>query len=131
MYGKVRRDDLLFPELSYQLIGCAHEIYNQLGPGHLEKYYQRAFAVALKSKNLVFVEQVYSPRSFKGEIIGKMFFDFLVEDKIIIELKKDNRFSIQRIDQVVEYLKTSNHKLGILINFSHSGVMYKRIPNLY
>src|SRR5262245_44255144 len=96
----LRRDDLIYPELSYQLIGCAFEVYNELGFGHHEKYYQRSYAISLSAKFLKFKEQVYSPLKFKGHIVGKFFLDFLVEDKVIVELKKDNKYSKQHIDQV-------------------------------
>jgi GxxExxY protein len=125
----VKRPDLLFPELSYKIIGCAFEVYNELGFGHHEKYYQRAYAEALKLKEIKFSEQVYFPLKFKGVVIGKNFFDFLIDDKVIVELKKDNRFSKQHIDQVKEYLKVSDLKLAILVNFSRTEVIYKRIIN--
>lgn len=126
----VRKNDLLYPELSYQIIGCAYDVHNQLGFGHHEKYYQCAYAEALKFKSLNFSEQIYFPLKFNGKMIGKNFFDFLVEEKIVVELKKDNRFSKQHIDQVLEYLKTSDLRLAILINFTRTGVIYKRIINL-
>ncbi len=59
-----------------------------------------------------------------------MFFDFLVDGTIIIELKKDAYFSKQNIDQVNQYLKTSGIKLALLINFSTKGVVYKRLVNI-
>lgn len=129
MPATVKRQDLLFPELSYQIVGCAFEVYNELGFGHHEKYYQRAYAEALKLKDLKFAEQVYFPLKFKDKIIGKNFFDFLVDEKVIVELKKDNRFSKQHIDQVKEYLNVSNLKLAILINFTRTEVLHKRIIN--
>jgi GxxExxY protein len=130
MPQQILKQDLVHPELSYNLIGCAYEIFNELGFGHPEKIYQRAFAVQLKTKNIAFKEQVYHPLKFKDEIIGKFFFDFLVDEKVIIELKKDNRFSKQHIDQVNEYLRISGIKLAILINFAPNGVIYKRLVNI-
>lgn len=125
----VNKKDLLYPELSYKIIGCAYDVYNQLGFGHHEKFYQRAMAESFRFKNIKFSEQVYFPLKFNGKTIGKNFFDFLLEDKIIVELKKDARFSKQHIDQVLEYLRTSNLKLALLINFSKTDVIYKRIIN--
>jgi GxxExxY protein len=127
---ELKRNDLVYPELSYQLIGCAYEVFNELGYGHHEKYYQKSYALTLKSKSFSFKEQVYYPLKFKDEIIGKFFFDFLVDEKVIVELKKDNRFSKQHIDQVLGYLKVSDLKLAMLINFTKTGVIYKRILNV-
>jgi len=125
----LRRSDLVYPELSYILVGYAYEIFNGLGYGLKEKYYQNAFSLLLKKNNHQFVEQKYYPLYFHGNIIGKSFVDFEVEDKIIIELKKDSFFSKGRVDQVLEYLKLSKKKLALLISFSSKGVFVKRIVN--
>ncbi len=124
------RDDLVYPELSYKLIGYAFEVFDELGPGHSEKTYQKAYALMLRKNNHPFIEQAYYPIKFRNEIISKGFLDFKVEDKIIIELKKDGRFSKTRIEQVFNYLKISQLKLALLINFATEGVLFKRIINI-
>ena len=126
---KLKRNDLVYPELSYKIVGYAYEIYNQIGGGHKEVVYQKAYAVILKENNVVFKEQVYYPVRFMGKTIGKNFFDFLIDDKIVVELKKDMRFSKAHIDQVLNYLKVSNLKLALLINFGSEGATCKRIIN--
>jgi GxxExxY protein len=123
-------DDLVYPELSFKIVGCAFEVYNELGYGHAEKYYQKALPIALKNKNILFKEQAFFPLKFQGETIGKGFCDFVVEDKIIVELKKDTRFSKSNIDQVNQYLKSSRMKLAILINYTSSGAIFKRLVNI-
>jgi GxxExxY protein len=130
MEGKLIRKDLVYPELSYKINGCAYEVYNELGFGHLEKFYQRAMVIQFKKEGLTYKEQVYTPLKFKGEVIGKQYFDFLVEDKIVVELKKNNSFSKGNIDQVKQYLQTSKLQLALLINFSPTGVISKRIVNI-
>ena len=130
MKPPLRRDDLVYPELSYSIIGCAYEVWDELGPGHLEKMYQKAMAIAFRNRKITFQEQVHYSLKFKSEIIGKGFLDFLVEDKIIVELKKDGHFSKTHIEQVLEYLKLSHIKLAILINFTTEGVKSKRIVNV-
>lgn len=126
----IKRNDLVHPELSYQIIGCAFEVFNELGGGHLEKYYQRALSLAFKQKNIPFAEQVPYPLTFKGAVIGRNYLDFLVDGKVIIELKKDTRFSKAHIDQVNNYLKVSNLQLALLINFGKDGVIHKRLLNI-
>jgi GxxExxY protein len=126
-----KTEGLIYPELSYAIIGCAFEVYNELGYGHAEKHYQKAMAVALKSKSIEFVEQYHLPLKFKGEFIRKGFCDFLVKDTVIIELKKNNRFAKAHIDQVNQYLKMGEKKLAILINFTPTTVIFKRMVNLY
>ncbi|MFH0803897.1 MAG: GxxExxY protein [Candidatus Tagabacteria bacterium] len=125
----LKRPDLIYPELSYKIIGCAFDVYNSLGSGHHEKYYQRALVEAFSKQKLDFRQQVNFPLEYKGKVIGRNFLDFLIENKIIVEIKKSQQFSKSHIDQVMEYLKLTNSKLAILINFGTQGVIFKRIIN--
>lgn len=127
----LRRSDLLYPELSYKIIGSAFDVFNILGEGHHEKYYQKALVEAFIIKRLKFKQQLNCSLNYRGRLLGRKFLDFLVEDKIIVEIKKGSKFSKQHIDQVLEYLKINNFELAILINFGNEGVMFKRIVNLY
>lgn len=127
--GKTRRNDLIYPELSYQIIGCIFEVHNDLGGGYHEKYYQRALDRLFTEKGLGHKQQVCIPVSYKEQTIGKHFLDFLVENKIVVEIKKGNRYSKKHIDQVLNYLKSSNLKLAILVNFGNDAVSFKRIVN--
>jgi GxxExxY protein len=127
---KTTGDHVIFPELSYELVGIAFSVFNELGFGHHEKYYQRAFAVSLKEKNIAFKEQLYHPLKFREKLIGKFYLDFLVDDKIIVELKKGHHFSKQHLDQVHQYLKATGLKLGIIFTFTPDGVAFKRILKL-
>src|SRR5687768_5002621 len=127
---QLNRDDLIYPELSYQVVGCAYEVFKGLGYGHPEKTYQKAFGVVFKEKNIAYKEQVYYPVNFRDKVIAKNFLDFLVEEKIVVELKKNFHFSKAHIDQVLKYLKVSNLKLAILFNFGKEGVTFKRIVNI-
>ena len=106
------------------------EVYNSLGYGYKEKYYQRAVASVLKDYKLEFREQVPAKIKFKHRIIGRVFFDFLIANKIILEIKKTDRFSKQEINQVHGYLKASSLKLGILAHFTKDDIKYKRILNI-
>ncbi len=123
-------DDLVYPELSFKIVGCAFEVYNELGFGHSEKIYQRALAIAFKKHNLKCNEQVHFPVQFQGEVVGRGFCDFIIEEKVIVELKKNDRFSKANIDQVNQYLRSSGLKLAILINYSRSGAIFKRLVNI-
>lgn len=126
---ELRREDLIYPELSYKIIGCAFDVHNELGGGHHEKYYQRALAESFRHHNLIFKEQVYYSLKYLGKIVGKGFVDFIVNDKIIVEIKKGDRYSKKHIDQVLEYLKLNDFKLAILVNFGSDKVSFARIVN--
>ena len=126
-----KRIDLVYPDLSYKVVGILFDVYNELGFGFSESHYQKAISLALIEKNIKFKEQVYNPVYFKEQIVGKYFLDFLIEDKIILEIKKESKFSKKNIDQVNSYLKSFHKKLAILANFDKEGIKFKRIVNLY
>ena len=128
--AKVIKTDLVYPELSYKIIGILFEIYNTLGPGYQEIYYQRAISSALKKEKFNFKEQVSTPLKYLDKRIGNYFLDFLIENKIILEIKRGDRFSRKDIEQIYGYLKAKKLKLGLLANFTNYGVKFKRIVNL-
>ena len=120
---------LVLPELSYQIVGCAFDVHNELGGGHHEKYYQRALAEAFKVRKIAFIEQAYYPLNYRGKTVGKQFVDFIVDSKVVVEIKKGYRFSKRHIDQILGYLKASKLSLAILINFGREAVSFKRVVN--
>lgn len=122
--------EFIYGELSYQINGIVFEVFNTLGPGLSEKYYQRAIFEALKSAGFKVQRELYIPLTFKGIKIGNYYLDFLIEDKIVLEIKKGDHFRKTNINQVYEYLVATNLKLGILANFTSSEVKIKRIVNL-
>ncbi|HBU07469.1 MAG TPA: hypothetical protein DEB09_05310 [Candidatus Magasanikbacteria bacterium] len=127
----LRRNDLLYPELSYEINGVLFDVFRQLGGGHREKYYQEAVRMALQKTGLNFEEQVYVPLKFDGKIIGKYYLDFLIEDKIVLELKRGNIVAVNNIDQVRQYPSALNLKLAIIASFTYNGVKINRILNQY
>ncbi len=126
----LKRDDLIYPDLCYQIIGILFEIYRELGSGYQEKYYQKIVSSELKRCGLFYKEQVATPLIYKGSKVGNYFLDFIISNKIILELKKGERFSRKNIEQIYAYLKASGLKLGIIANFTKDGVRFKRIVNL-
>ena len=120
---------MIYPDLSYKIVGCAYDVFNEIGPGHDEKYYQKAMEVLFQEQAIPFKQQVYYPLKFRDVIIGRNYLDFVVEDKIIVELKKRQPFSKMHIDQVFRYLKVTGLQLAILIMFRTDGVEFKRILN--
>jgi GxxExxY protein len=123
--------ELIYPELSYKIIGCAFGVFNELGYGHKEIIYQNALEIKFKSEQIEFKSQLYCPIKFQNELIGKSFLDFLVEGKIIVEIKKAPFYSKKHIEQVYQYLVQNNLKLGLIINFGPKGVDFRRILNVY
>lgn len=130
MNSVVYKKDLVYPELSYKIVGCAYDLFNQTGGGHKEKIYQNGMALSFKKQKINFKEQLYFPVTFDSSILGKNYFDFLVEDKIVVELKSLSRFTKAHFDQVVKYLNVSDLHLALLINFTPNEVRCKRVVNL-
>ncbi|MBP9731887.1 MAG: GxxExxY protein [Candidatus Magasanikbacteria bacterium] len=125
----LRRNDLLYPELSFRINGILYEVARELGGGHQEKHYQKAVAVGLQNQKIKFQEQFYTPLTFQGEQVGKYFLDFLVEDNIVIELKRGLFIPRKIIEQTFQYLQALDLQLGIIACFTNQGVIIKRIIN--
>ncbi|MES2394549.1 MAG: GxxExxY protein [Bacteroidota bacterium] len=108
-----------YNELSGKIIECCIEVHKELGPGLMESVYEICLISVLKKKNLKVASQVSLPVIFKGEKLAKEFIiDILVDDKIILELKSVELILPVHEAQLVTYLKLSDKKLGLLINFN-------------
>ena len=121
---------MIYKELSYLLVGILFDIYNELGYGYQEKHYERAIGKELARRKVPYKCQLCCRLKLRGEEIGKYYFDFLVDDKIVLEIKRGNYFSRKNISQVKGYLKAMNLQLGILANFTESGIKFMRILNV-
>ena len=121
--------DIIFPELSYQIIGASFSVFNETGYGLPEKAYQKAFAEELGVRRLHVEREVHIPLHYKGKDLVRYFADFIVERKIIVELKVVNKLNYSNAKQVLTYLQSSGMKLGILIYFTSEGVKYRRVLN--
>lgn len=126
----IKRKDLLYPDLSYKIIGALFNVYNNIGSGHREIIYQRAIAIELKNLNIPYDEQLYVSVNFRDKVVGTYYLDFLIDNKIVLELKKGDVFLHKNIGQIFSYLKAKKLKLGILANFTKSGLKFKRIVNI-
>jgi GxxExxY protein len=123
------RGRLLFPELSYQIIGSAFEVFKELGPHLKEKTYQKAFEEVLCRRVIRYAREQYVPIIFNGVTIGAHFLDFVIEDKIVAELKVGNHFDRRNLLQVTRYLQSTKYPLAIVINFTQIGVRQRRVLN--
>lgn len=119
--------DLIEKELSYTIVGALFSVYNELGGGYQEKYYQRAIAQEFKKRNLNFMEQVMVPLNYGEQSIGRYFLDFVIENKIVLEIKAVNKFFLRDIKQILAYLQSTKMPLGILANFGRDNLQLKRI----
>lgn len=123
------KNELVFPKLSYRLVGILFKVHTALGGKYQEKYYQRAVEKLLKEEGLKYEREVRVDLQFQDENIGKYYLDFLIDGKLILELKATPFLHPDDFRQVLAYLKSRRLKLGILANFRGSKLVYKRILN--
>jgi GxxExxY protein len=121
--------DLPHKELTENIIGVCFDVYNELGWGFREQYYERAIIEEFKIRDISYNSQVTIPIKYKNKTIGYNRCDILVYNKIIIELKVGSKLIKKDFDQINEYLKKHNVDTGLLILFSPRGVIFKRIFN--
>jgi GxxExxY protein len=121
--------ELLYKEEVYQIVGAAMEVYNHLGSGFLEGVYQDALAVEFGIREIPFKEQVTFQIFYKNNPLRHQYVaDMVLFDEIIIELKAISRLGANEDAQLLNYLKASGLRLGLLINFGSVGKLeWKRL----
>ncbi len=123
-------ENVIYKELSYNIVGCAMEVHNQLGFGFMEKVYENALIIELRNKDINVKQQYPIKVTYKGEIVGDYMADILIEDKIIVELKTSESISDAYRAQIINYIKATGIELGILINFGTKKLEYERFVNI-
>jgi len=113
--------DLLYKEEVYAIVGAAMAVYNELGPGFLEAVYQEAFEIELASRGIPFLPQPDLRLMYKGRQFKKYYTaDFLIFDKIVVEIKAMNQLTSTKEAQLLNEIKATKLDLGLLINFGAS-----------
>jgi GxxExxY protein len=110
--------DSRLDELAHAVIGAAIEVHRVLGPGYLEKVYQKALEIELRLRNIAFQPQCPVRLDYKGQDVGQGFLDFLVDGLLVVELKAIEMLAPIHKAQVISYLKVTGLHLGLLINFN-------------
>ena len=119
---------LYLKEESYAIIGAAMKLHAELGCGFLEAVYQEGLEIAFRKFGIPFVAQKELTISLWGETLKKTYVaDFVAYDRIIVEIKALKALGAAEEAQVLNYLKASGHRLGILINFGALSLEFKRI----
>ena len=110
--------DVITNQLSYEIIGCAIEVHKVLGAGLLESVYEDALCIEFEDRKIPYERQKEIGINYKGRVIGKGFVDILVDQQVVVELKSVERFEPVHTAQVLTYLRMTNTRLGLLINFN-------------
>jgi GxxExxY protein len=109
---------LLYEDLTYKIIGAAQEVYKELGSGYLESVYEDALCYELDLKNIAYQRQIDLDVKYKDVIFERRFrADLLVDDKVLVENKAIKAITNQDEAQLINYLKTTRLKIGLLFNF--------------
>lgn len=116
-------------DLTYRIIGCAMKVHGYLGNGFQEVIYQRALAIELEKEGLGFAREQSIPIYYHDIHIGTRRADFLVEDKVMLELKAVIRMEDAHLAQGLNYLIAYNFDKGLLINFGSKSLEIKRLVN--
>ena len=113
-------------DLTYKINGAIFEVNKVLGAGFLEKVYENALLFELRNIGLKVKAQAPIDINYKSKLVGKYFADIVVEDLVILEIKAVE--SLQKIHeaQLLNYLKATKYKIGLLINFTHPKAEIKR-----
>lgn len=118
---------IVYRELSFKVVGCAMEVHKALGPGFPEAVYERALEIELKKQGLAFERQKRFRVAYEEQPVGDFRADFVVENKIILELKAVSEMPRVFQRQLHSYLQVSKLRLGILVNFGKEKLESKRI----
>ena len=113
-------------EITYKINGAVFEVNRQLGSGFLEKVYENALLIELRERGLKAESQVPIHVTYKGNLVGDYLADIVVQDQVILEIKAIESLAKIHEAQILNYLKATGYKIGLLINFTHPKAVIKR-----
>ena len=117
-------------ELTHKIIGCAMNVHNTIGNGFQEVIYQRCLAIELQKAGLSFEREQEKQIYYDGIEVGTRRVDFLVENKVLVELKAIIKLEDVHLAQAKNYLEAFGFEIGLLINFGSKSLEFKRLFNL-
>ena len=120
-------NDFQHGEITEKIIGAAFEVHSVLGYGFLEKVYENALLAELCKRGVKAETQQAIKVKYKDVIVGDYVADLIVEDKVIVELKSEESYNKMHEAQLLNYLKATGTKVGLLINFGRHKCEFKRL----
>tara|TARA_R110000737_G_scaffold115473_1_gene148366 strand:- start:742 stop:1155 length:414 start_codon:yes stop_codon:yes gene_type:complete len=120
---------LKYSEETSKIIGCCMKVHSALGRGFPEIYYQRALAIEFEENEVLFEREYEMPVYYYEVPIGTRRVDFLVYEKIALELKATSELDDSHLAQALNYLQVQNLEVGLLINFGSKSLQFKRLIN--
>lgn len=119
--------DLLYKHECYEIVGLAFTVHNALGKGFLEKVYKEAMEIEFKLNDIDYSREKKFEISYKNHVLSAYYADFVVYDKIILEIKATDAVLEEHVAQTLNYLAASKCKLAIILDFGGSKLKYKRV----
>jgi len=120
-------EKIIYKDLSYRIVGLAIQVRKELGFGFLEKVYENALMILLEENGIKAEQQFPIKVSFHGRVVGDYIADILVENQIILELKAQDRIIDIHKAQTLNYLRATNLRIAILLNFGKVRLDYERL----
>ena len=125
--GRVKRQDVLHPELSHSVLGAAMKVLNTLKPGLSEKAYENALVIELKKRGHRVDQQRRFDVLYEGQLVDILVPDIIVDDMVIVDPKIVSEFNDSHTAQMIGYLTITGFKLAILLNFKYADLRHKRV----
>lgn len=119
--------ELLLKKEVFDVVGCAIEVLNELGHGLLEKPYENALVVELGLMNISARQQVRYKVMYKGVEVGEYIPDLITHEKLIVDTKVVDRVTNHELGQMMNYLKITGFKVGLILNFKRPKLEWKRV----
>jgi GxxExxY protein len=123
------KNEYKYSDLTEKIIGCAMTVHKTLGNGFQEVIYQRALEIEMRLAKIDFSREFEMPIFYRDQQIGTRRVDFLVENKISVELKAVSKLEDVHFAQAINYLEAYNLEIGLLINFGETSLKFKRLTN--
>jgi GxxExxY protein len=121
-------ENLIYKKESYDIIGLCMEVHNNLGPGFLEIVYKDALEYEFRNSEILFEREKKYDITYKDILLPHKFYaDLVVYDKIIVDLKSVSEINDKHLAQMINYLKVSGNKLGLIVNFGEVELHFKRV----
>lgn len=124
---QINTDEQKLNEITFKVNGCAMDVLNAIGHGFHEKIYENALAVAFKKRGLIFSQQRSFDVMFEDINVGTFVPDFIVENHVIVELKVIDKIGKHEVGQILNYLRVTKAKYGLILNFKNPKLDWYRV----
>jgi GxxExxY protein len=126
----MQQSKLIEADKTYAIIGASMKVHRELGAGFLESVYSEALTKEFEKRTIPFEKEKKLELYYDGQKLNKYFkADFVCYDSIVVEIKSKNRLIKVDEQQIINYLKSTNYEVGLLVNFGESSLKYKRFVN--